>query len=412
MSVEDKLEVILDFSLNEKQLVWQLKARNFVEKIIKPEAMERDRIPEAKNRIPWDWIKLADAEGFRTMGVPKKFGGSEESILTMCIVGEELGAGDLGFAVIMDQCWKMAHLFKDAMNQEQQETHIPKFVNDPIATTAIGISEPEIGSDHQGYYDEKDIGMITKAEKVGNEYILNGTKHYISNGCMAKLYFITARTDLNKPLSESGAVFIVPSDTPGFKPDFFHEKSSQRLATNGCFHLQDCRIPAKNILLGEGKLVELRGKYMPGSKAEAAATVLGVGRSAYEYAFNYAKKRKQGGKMIIDHQAVAMMISKMTMLLDGARLQIWKAAWLADNYHPDARIQGLISKVRASEAAFEVCALATEILGGAGIMYNHPIEKYLRDATSFLHSDGTNQICSLRVTKALVSDDQSKLYGF
>ena len=116
--------------------------------------------------------------------------------------------------------------------------------------------------------------------------------------------------------------------------------------------------------------------------------------------------------MIIDHQAVAMMISKMTMLLDGARLQIWKAAWLADNHHPDVRIQGLISKVRASEAAFEVCTLATEILGGAVIMYNHPIEKYLRDATSFLHSDGTNQICSLRVTRALVSDDQSKLYGF
>jgi alkylation response protein AidB-like acyl-CoA dehydrogenase len=395
------LEDVLDFSLTEEQVTWQLKARNFVENVIKPEALKRDRIPEAKDRIPWDWIKLADAQGLRTMGVPKKFGGSQESILTMCIVGEELGVGDLGFAVIMDQCWKMAHLFNDAMNTEQQETFIPEFVKDPIATTAIGISEPEIGSDHQGYYDHQDIGMVTQAYRDGDEYVLNGTKHYISNGCMAKLYFITARTDVTKPLSESGAVFIVPSNTPGFRPDFFHEKSSQRLATNGCFHLENCRIPAKNILLGEGKLVELRSKYMPGSKAEAAATVLGVGRAAYEYAFNYAKKRKQGGKMIIEHQAVALMIARMVMLLDGARLQIWKAAWLADNSHPDARIQGLISKVKASEAAFEVCTLATEILGGAGIMYDHPIEKYLRDAVSFLHSDGTNQICSLRITKAL-----------
>ena len=285
----------MDFSLTEKQLTWQLKARKFVENVIKPEALQRDRIPKAKDRIPWDWIKLADAEGFRTMGVPKKFGGSEESILTMCIVGEELGVGDLGFAVIMDQCWKMAHLFKDAMSEYQQNKYIPEFVKDPIATTAIGISEPGIGSDHQGYYDHQDIDMITKAHKEGDEYVLNGTKHYISNGCMAKLYFITARTDLTKPLSESGAVFIVPSNTPGFRPDFFHEKSSQRLATNGCFHLENCRIPAKNILLGEGKLIELRSKYMPGSKAEAAATVLGVGRAAYEYAFNYAKNRKQGG---------------------------------------------------------------------------------------------------------------------
>lgn len=402
----------MDFSLTEKQLTWQLKARKFVENVIKPEALQRDRIPKAKDRIPWDWIKLADAEGFRTMGVPKKFGGSEESILTMCIVGEELGVGDLGFAVIMDQCWKMAHLFKDAMSEHQQNKYIPEFVKDPIATTAIGISEPGIGSDHQGYYDHQDIDMITKAHKEGDEYVLNGTKHYISNGCMAKLYFITARTDLTKPLSESGAVFIVPSNTPGFRPDFFHEKSSQRLATNGCFHLENCRIPAKNILLGEGKLIELRSKYMPGSKAEAAATVLGVGRAAYEYALNYAKNRKQGGQMIIEHQAVSLMIAKMVMLLDGARLQIWKAAWLADNHHPDARIQGLISKVKASEAAFEVCTLATEILGGAGIMYDHPIEKYLRDATSFLHSDGTNQICSLRITKALATKDKSKIYGF
>ena len=268
------------------------------------------------------------------------------------------------------------------------------------------------GSDHQGYYDHKDIGMKTTAVKEGDEYVLNGTKHYISNGCMAKLYFITARTDTSKPLNESGAVFIVPSDTIGFETDFFHEKSSQRLATNGCFHLKNCRISEKNILLGEGKLVELRSKYMPGSKAEAAATVLGVGRAAYEYAFDYAKNRKQGGKFIIEHQVISLMLAKMIMLLDGARLQIWKAAWLADNSHPDARIQGLMAKVRASEAAFEICTLATEILGGAGIMYDHPVEKYLRDAVSFLHSDGTNQICSLRVTQALASNNKSKIYGF
>ena len=402
----------MDFNLSEEQLSLQLKARNFVEKYIKKEAVKRDRIQKAEDRIPWDWIKLADQEGFRTMGVPKEYGGTDQSILNMCIVGEEFGVGDLGFAVIMDQCWKMSHLFKDAMNKEQRDRFVPQFVKDPIATTAIGITEPDIGSDHQGYYDHKDIGMKTTAVKEGDEYVLNGTKHYISNGCMAKLYFITARTDTSKPLNESGAVFIVPSNTVGFETDFFHEKSSQRLATNGCFHLKNCRISEKNILLGEGKLVELRSKYMPGSKAEAAATVLGVGRAAYEYAFDYAKNRKQGGKFIIEHQAISLMLAKMIMLLDGARLQIWKAAWLADNSHPDARVQGLMAKVRASEAAFEICTLATEILGGAGIMYDHPVEKYLRDAVSFLHSDGTNQICSLRVTQALASNNISKIYGF
>ncbi len=402
----------MDFNISDSQLKWQSVAREFATKIITPEAIERDRIQLAKDRIPWDWIKLSDEAGIRTLGVPQKFGGAEESILTMCIVGEELAAGDLGFAVIMDQCWKMAHLFKDAMTPEQQKKFIPPFVADNQATTAIGITEPEIGSDHQGYYDGADIGMKTTAVRDGDSYILNGTKRYISNGCMAKLYFITARLDTKKPLSESGAVFIVPSDTPGFRPDFFHEKSSQRLATNGCFHLENCRIPAENIMLGEGKLIELRSQYMPGSKAEAAATVLGVGRAAFDYAMSYAKSRRQGGRYIIEHQAISLMLAKMAMLLDGARLQIYKAAWLADNGNKDARVQGLIAKVQASEAAFEVCKLATEILGGAGIMYDHPVEKYLRDAASFLHSDGTNQICSLRVTNALAGLNKAALYGF
>ncbi len=402
----------MDFGLSENQRKWQLISREFATKIVAPEALERDRIPFAKDRIPWDWIKLADEAGIRTLGVPKEFGGAEESILTMCIVGEELAAADLGFAVIMDQCWKMAHLFKDAMTSEQQLEFIPKFVANNQATTAIGITEPDIGSDHQGYYDGADIGMKTTAVRDGDSYILNGTKRYISNGCMATLYFITARLDITKPLSESGAVFIVPSDTPGFRPDFFHEKSSQRLATNGCFHLENCRIPVKNIMLGEGKLIALRSQYMPGSKAEAAATVLGVGRAAFDYAMSYAKERKQGGKFIIEHQAISIMLARMAMLIDGARLQIYKAAWLADVGDKDARVQGLIAKVQASEAAFEVCRLSTEILGGAGIMYEHPVEKYLRDAASFLHSDGTNQICSLRVTKALSGLDSAALYGF
>ena len=145
----------MDFSLSENQRKWQLIAREFATKIVAPEALSRDRIPLAKDRIPWDWIKLADEAGIRTLGVPKKFGGAEESILTMCIVGEELAAADLGFAVIMDQCWKMAHLFKDAMTPEQQLKFIPKFVADNQATTAIGITEPDIGSDHQGYYEEQ-----------------------------------------------------------------------------------------------------------------------------------------------------------------------------------------------------------------------------------------------------------------
>ncbi len=380
--------------------------------MIQPDVLRRDRLPTAAERIPWDWIRQADQLGLRTLGVPKAWGGAGAEIVTLCLVGEELGAGDLGFAVIMDQCWKMAHLLGEAMTPQQQKKFIPPFVADPEATLAIGFTEVGAGSDHQGYYDSPDIDFRTTAVREGDTYVINGTKRYVSNGCMAKLYFIIARTDPARSLREGGSVFIVPSDTPGFRAGFFHEKGSQRLATNGTFHLENCRVPAENLLGGEGLMARLRAEFMWGSKAEAAATALGVGRAAYEYAMEYARQRVQGGKPIVEQQAVAMMLAQMAMKLDAARAQIWKAAWLADRKQPEARVLGLLAKVNASETAFEACKLAGEVLGGASIMHDHPVEKYLRDAASFLHSDGTNQLCLLRAAQALSSSNDVSLFGF
>ncbi len=402
----------MDFELNAEQLRWRDLARDFAENVIKPDVLRRDRLPTAEERIPWDWIRAADKLGFRTLGVPKAFGGAGTDILTMCLVGEELAAGDLGFAVIMDQCWKMAHILGDAMTPAQQKKFIPPFVADAEATMSIGFTEPGAGTDHQGYYDAPDIDFRTTAVRDGDSYVINGSKRYVSNGCMAKLYFIVTRTDVSKSLREGGSIFIVPSDTQGFRASHFHEKSSQRLATNGTFYLENCRVPAENLLVGEGLMARLRGEFMWGSKAEAAATVLGVGRAAYEYALTHARTRVQGGKPIIKHQAIAMMLAEMAMKLDAARTQIWRTAWLADRKRPEARTLGLLAKVNASETAFEVCKQACEILGGGGIMYEHPVEKYLRDAASFLHSDGTNQICLLRAAEGLANPASADLYGF
>ncbi len=401
----------MDFTLSEEQLRWRAVAPEFTVTVIRPDVLRRDRLPTAEERIPWDWIREADKRGLRTLGVAKAYGGAGADVLTMCLAGEELAVGDLGFAVIMDQCWKMAHILSDAMTPEQQRKFIPPFVADPEATLAIGFTEPGAGSDHQGYYDSADIDFRTTAVRDGDHYVINGTKRYVSNGCMAKLYFVVARTDPAKTLREGGSVFVVPSDTPGFRAGFFHEKGSQRLATNGTFHFEDCRVPASHLLCGEGLMSRLRAEYMPGSKAEAAATALGVGRAAYEYAMQYAKERVQGGKPIVKQQAVAMMLAQMAMKLDAARTQIWRTAWLADRKRPEARTLGLLAKVNASETAFDACRLASEVLGGAAIMHDHPVEKYLRDASSFLHSDGTNQLCLLRAAEGLAAPDASQ-YGF
>lgn len=402
----------MDFSLSSEQARWQKLARDFATEVVAPAAVERDRLPTAAERIPWDWIRSASELGLRTLGVPRQYGGASVDILTLCLVGEELAVGDLGFAVIMDQCWKMAHILGEAMTPEQRDRFIPPFVADSEATLAIAITEPGVGSDHQGYYDAPSIDFRTAARHEGGEYVLNGSKRYVSNGCMARLYFVAARTDPSATLRDGLSVFAVPADTPGFRVGRFHEKSSQRLATNGEFFFEECRVPTGNLLLEEGGMVRLRAEFMPGSKAEAAATVLGVGRAAYEYALRYAKERVQGGQPIVTQQAVAMMLAQMAMKLDAARTQIWKAAWAADTKQADARILGLLAKVNASEVAFEACRLASEVLGGAAIMYEHPVEKYLRDASSFLHSDGTNQLCLLRAAQGLEGRPNETILGF
>jgi alkylation response protein AidB-like acyl-CoA dehydrogenase len=151
------LEGAVDFTLSEEHKRWRAVAQEFAEQVIKPDALRRDRLLTAAERIPWDWIREADKLGIRTLGVPKKYGGAGADILS------------------------------DAMTPEQQEKFIPAFVKDPEATFAIGFTEVGAGSDHQGYYDSPDIAFHTTAVRDGDSYVINGAKRYVSNGCMAKL---------------------------------------------------------------------------------------------------------------------------------------------------------------------------------------------------------------------------------
>ena len=334
---------------------------------------------------------------------PGSVGGRDANLIEWLIFEEEYYRANAPTRVNQNGVFLLGPTLMEYGTPEQKARFLTRMAaGDDIWAQAW--SEPNAGSDM--------AAIRTKAIRDGDHYVINGTKRYVSNGSMAKLYFVVARTDTRKTLREGGSIFIVPSDTPGFRAGFFHEKSSQRLATNGTFHFENCSVPAANMLVGEGLLGRLRSEFMWGSKAEAAATALGVGRAAYEYALSYAKKRVQGGKPIVEQQAVAMMLGTMAMKLDAARLQIWKAAWLADRKQPEARPLGLLAKVNASETAFECARLAGEILGGASIMHEHPVEKYLRDASSFLHSDGTNQVCLLRASQAIAGQDAAALYGF
>lgn len=413
---------MFDFTLTEEQLALRSLAREFVKKEIKPTIKEREAIADPRERMPWDIVEKLSKLGIRTLHLKKEYGGGGADCLTICMMGEELAVGDLGIAVICDQTWKLSAFFNEAMNDEQRERFVPDFVNDHRFLLAIGSTEPDTDKGYR-YAEPTNVmgtGPRTNAKRDGKDWVINGTKHYISTGSDAKLYFVAVRTDPSKGGALPGvSFFIIPRPIEGFTIGRIEDKIGQRLINNAELVFQDCRVPDANILIGEGRAAEVRRIFAAGSNVEAGATALGCGRAAYEAALEWAKTRVQGCKPIIEHEAIGMMMADMAMNLEVARNMLWKAAWSVD--HPEKMEQYLVdyktldpafdlkknnpltslAKVFASETAVKVAIQAMEIFGGFGIMRDGPVEKCVRDALTFLHSDGTNQIHRMRAAQLI-----------
>jgi alkylation response protein AidB-like acyl-CoA dehydrogenase len=390
---------MVDFYLSEEQIALQRMTREFVNKEIKPVAAERDRIQDPHERFPWDIVEKASKLGLRTLAIPEELGGGGADILTLAIVGEELAVGDLGVGVIFDQTWKFSYMLSELMNDEQRSRWLPVFMNDHRCILAKGATEPNHGSDNAGVAMGPSMGLQLSAKKDGEYWVLNGMKHFISNGGVASIYFISARTDKTVGIDKGVTGFIVGKDTPGFSIGNIHDKMGQRLIQNAELIFENCRIHERDVL-GEPNLAfQLQKDLAKASHVQAAATVLGPARRAYEETVEYAKNRIQGGKPIIEHQAVALMLTEMYMLIEASRNYIWRAAWQNQTIEPLDPKYSAMTKVFVSEASFKVCHLAMEIWGGMGYMTEAPIEKCLRDAASFFHSDGTNQMQRLKAAK-------------
>ncbi len=389
----------MDFELTGEQKAIQALARDFARGEVEPSAAERDRIQDWEARMPWDLVERASALGLRQLPYPPEHGGGGADVLTCCIAGEELAAGDLGFAVNLDQIWKLAHILAE-IEPSVRDPWLKRLCAEPRFLTAIAITEPGSGSDHQGHYDHPSIAFHTRAEKQNSGWAINGMKHFISNGPVASLYIVGARTDLRKTLREGLTAFLVPREAEGLSIGRVHEKIGQRLSMNSEILFEDVVVPADHLILGEGRMYDVRGRLLACGKPEAAANCLGVGRAAFEKALGYARERVQGGRPIAEHQAVAAMLADMAIGLETARTLVWRTAWAVDHMEPYDFTLGWKCKVFASETAFDCARMGMEIFGGAGIMQEAPMEKYLRDASTFLHSDGTNQVLRYRTARA------------
>ncbi|MFP6890629.1 MAG: acyl-CoA dehydrogenase family protein [Nitrospinota bacterium] len=386
----------MDFRLTEKQSALQSLAHEFAEREIRPIAREREKIEGPAERFPWDVVEKGSRLGLRTLALPEEMGGAGADVLTLCLVGEEIAWGDLGIAVTFDQTWKISHLIEHLANDEQRSRYLPAFLEDHRFHLAIAMTEPAAGTDNIIPYNSPDAGAQTTAVRDGDDWVVNGMKHFISNGGIAKLYFLALRTDTSKGVSEGLTYFIATPDMEGFSIGRVHEKMGQRLSQNAELIFKDCRIPEENRASEPGRALAERRKFVRGSNIEAAATVLGTARAAYEDALEYARNRVQGGRPIIEHQAVGFMLADCFAEYEASRRLLHYAAWTAgqeDLYDPK---MGFMTKAFVSEASFRIATRALEVWGGMGYMTESPMEKYLRDAASFLHSDGTNQAMRIR----------------
>ncbi len=395
---------MVDFALTPRQKQLREMAMDFAIKRVIPVAERNDRVPEPDNAFDWDLVREASRLGLRTLSVPKEFGGEGADVLTLAMVGECIAYGDLGVAVGFDQSWKIMTTICNLTTEAQRKRWLPRVMDDPTCLLAVCATEPTSGSDTILPYTGTEGGIQMTAVKKGSKWVLNGTKRYISNGGLAKVIYVLARTDLNKSPTDSLMGFLLTSDTPGYACTEVWDKLGQRCIQNGTLEFRNVEIPDEDVIGTPGKALAEMGALLTrfGSNIQAGATVLGVAQRAYDLTLQYARQRRQGGKTVFEHDLQAHRIARMSMQLDAARNYLWYAGWTAQSGNPDARAASMC-KVFASEASVNVVTQAFELWAATGYMRKNPIEKLLRDAVSFIHSDGTNDVLTLKAAMRIGS---------
>lgn len=386
-------DTVPEFPLHEEARELRHEIRQFVEEEVEPlDVNDWEWREDPHERIPWDVIESAADRGLKDLTVPEEFGGMDASPLTLVMAAEEMAAGEMGIAVIFDQIWKNSRIIDRMADERVRERFFPTFVDDPRHLLAITLTEPDHGSDY--ITDYEGFQFDTNAKKDGDEWVINGEKCYISNGADAKTYVSFAQTDPDAPAQEGTTAFLVPRDADGLEVRHVWEKISQRMINNATVVYDDVRVPEENVLGEVNGAKQRTAEVLKESNLEAGATTLGTARKSFEDAFDYANERVQGGNPLIEHQVIGHDFAEMAIELQAARSLLWTAARAieeqGDNYWYEF---GSMGKVFAADTAFDVATRSLEKFGAQGIMFENdrPMQKYLRDTLSFLHSDGAQE---------------------
>ncbi|MCL4448807.1 MAG: acyl-CoA dehydrogenase family protein [Actinobacteria bacterium] len=391
--------------LNEDQLQIQKWVHDFAENVMRSQAAEWDE----KEEFPWPVVKEAAKIGLYSYDFVTSCM-SDPTGLTFSLVNEELCWGDAGIALaIFGSLLPLTAIFANGTSEQINEWAPQCFgTPDDIKLAAFAVTEADAGS------DVSSIKTRAVYDATTDTWTLNGTKTWITNGGIADIHVVVAAVEPSLK-SKGQASFIIPPGTPGISQGQKFSKMGIRASHTAEVVLQDCKVPGSCLLGGKERLDKKLAKAREGIKTSSQAALatfeasrpmvgiqaVGIARAAYEYALEYAQNRVQFGRPIIENQAVAFKLADMKTRIDAARLLCWRASWMALNRKPFTSGEGSMSKLFGGETAVWVTEQAIQILGGAGYVKEHPVEKWYRDAKIYTIFEGTSEIQRLVIARAI-----------
>lgn len=377
----------MNLELSEEQAAVRQLAKDFVDREITPHVVAWDRAENVDKSI----VKKLGALGFLGLTVDEEYGGSGGDHLAYCLVTEELGRGDSSVrGIVSVSLGLVAKTIAAWGDESQKRAWLPRLTAGE-AIGCFGLTEPGTGSDAGN--------LITRAVRDGDDYVINGSKMFITNGTWADVVLLFARTN-DTPGHKGVSAFLVPADTPGLSRRTIHGKLGLRGQATAELVLEDVRVPAATLLGPEGKGFAIAMSALAKGRMSVAAGCVGIAQAALDAAVGYAGEREQFGKSIASYQLVQELISDISVDVDAARLLTWRVADLVDRGE-DFATAASQAKLFASEAAVRCANNALQVFGGYGYIDEYPVGKLLRDARVMTLYEGTSQIQKLIIGRAL-----------
>ena len=381
----------MNFDLTDEQKIWQKTVHDFVAKEVQPKAHEVDVTSE----FNWPAVRKMGPLGLLSLNIPEAYGGASVDSISAAIALEELGwgCGSTALAIAAHNGLGITPIVLYGSEELKQEW-LPRVASGQNKLAALALTEPGAGSDLQG-------GVVTKAVKNGDEWVINGAKMWCTNASIAEYIITLVRTDPNGG-SRSLSQILVPTNTPGLKIGPPEKKMGLHGSPTHAVTYEDVRVPLGYLIGEEGKGLQQTLSTLDGGRIGIGAISIGLAQAAFEHAVNYGRERKAFGKPIADQQAIQWMLAEAATEIELARTMLYKTAWLKEQGRPYNK-EAAMAKMFATEMAERVTRNAIQIHGGYGYSSEYPVERIYRDARLMTIGEGTSEIQRLVIARHVLS---------